>query len=224
MLQTIVSTLNQPDMFFPKPISARQMIPAAVIRLSLIFVVLCFMSACTGDDDEEDCFTTTNYSGSIVEVINQYRIDNGLPAIPESPALTYVAEYHVYDLAMNKPMVGDCNLHSWSDQGIWSPCCYTDELPQIYCMRQKPKELTDYPGEGYEIAAKYTTISINPNCALESWRSSPRHHAVILNQGVWEHFTWRAIGGTISKYHAVVWFGEEIDPLSESVAETDTDI
>ena len=54
----------------------------------------------------------------------------------------------------NKPDAPpECNLHSWSDKGPWSACCYTPDHAQAQCMWDKPSELTNYPGNGYEISA-----------------------------------------------------------------------
>ena len=64
----------------------------------------------------------------------------------------YVAEAHVQDLSYNQPVGGQCNMHSWSDRGSWSGCCYTDDHAASQCMWDKPRELTRYPGNGFEIA------------------------------------------------------------------------
>ena len=85
------------------------------------------------------------------DLINQYRNQKGLQAIPVSKNLTYVAKLHVKDLADNHPYNKRCNLHSWSDEGPWSPCCYTEDHEQAACMWNKPQELSNYPGLGYEI-------------------------------------------------------------------------
>ena len=77
------------------------------------------------------CGPPPNYSGDLANVINQYRRDRGLPEIPVSPSLTRVAELHVADLAAH-PRDRGCNLHSWSEHGAWSACCYTDDLAQAW--------------------------------------------------------------------------------------------
>jgi uncharacterized protein YkwD len=46
---------------------------------------------------------------------------------------------------------------------------------------------------------------------LESWKGSPGHNAVILNEGIWSDSNWKAIGVGIYKGYAVIWFGEEPD-------------
>ncbi len=183
---------------------------ASIRYLCVLIIAVCLFPACTSDDGSITCYSSTNYQGSLVEVINRYREENGLPTIPVSPALTYVAEYHVYDLSTNSPYAGDCNLHSWSDKGHWTPCCYKPDNGSGLCMLDKPRELTEYTGDGFEIAAQYS-ITMTPNCALESWRNSPSHHDVILNRGKWADYEWKAVGVAMSKYYAVVWFGAETD-------------
>ncbi|MFN8864160.1 MAG: CAP domain-containing protein [Flavobacteriales bacterium] len=148
----------------------------------------------------------------------EYRKKKGLPAIPLSPSLTTVAQMHARDLADNDPVDGKCNLHSWSNKGKWVPCCYTDNHEEAECMWNKPRELTAYPGYGYEIAwsSGYagTDTKVDAEEILEDWKSSDGHHAVIINADVWRKLHWNAIGIGIYKGYAVVWFGEEADPAT----------
>lgn len=148
---------------------------------------------------------------SLAQIINRYRRQQGLDEIPISPSLTYVAKYHVYDLEKNNPDTGSCNLHSWSNKGDWTPCCYTSNHARARCMWDKPKELTSYKGNGYEIAAM-STGGITAQEALELWQESSPHHNVILNRGIWADQKFKAMGAAVSNYYAVVWFGTETDP------------
>lgn len=88
----------------------------------------------------------------VIRLINAHRARHGLAAIPASPSLCTVAATHVSDLAQNQPSGGECNLHSWSNAGPWGACCYTSNHAQARCMWNKPRELTLYPGRGYENA------------------------------------------------------------------------
>ncbi len=181
------------------------------ISLALILILpTLLLQACGTGDDLIECESSTDYPGNVAEVINQYRQDNGLPEIPVSESLTAVAQKHVEDLENNNPVTGDCNLHSWSDKGEWTPCCYTDDHAEAQCMWDKPRELTSYVGNGYEISAQYSGKT-RPNCALEQWRESEPHHDTILNRGIWADREWLAIGGAVSEHYAVVWFGTVID-------------
>ncbi|TVR80970.1 MAG: CAP domain-containing protein [Chitinophagaceae bacterium] len=144
----------------------------------------------------------------------EYRESKGLPNIPLSKSLTYVAQTHVQDLVYNKPDKKPCNPHSWSDKGKWSSCCYTDDHTKAKCMWDKPRELTSYTGDGYEIAAGSndccSDFKMTADVALEGWKNSPGHNSVIVNDGIWEN-QWNAIGVGLYKGFAVVWFGEEYD-------------
>jgi hypothetical protein len=122
-----------------------------------------------------------------------------------------VAEAHVQDLEAHHPDTGSCNLHSWSDQGSFTGCCYTDDHAEAECMWDKPRELTVYTGDGYEIAA-WSGGRLSPNEALDLWRESSGHHDVILSRGIWASPPWQAMGAAISEHYAVVWFGTEPDP------------
>lgn len=150
----------------------------------------------------------------LYDLIMQYRAEKNLPAIPLSPALTYVAQTHVRDLQSYPPQ-DDCNLHSWSDQGAWSAVCYTKD-PTDDAKRavwNKPRELTTYPGAGYEIA-HWISSGATARSAIEGWKKSPKHNATMINLNMWSNVTWRAIGVGIYKDYAVVWFGEEEDAQS----------
>ena len=152
----------------------------------------------------------------LYSLIMHYRKSNNLNNIPLSPSLTYVAQLHAKDLALDIPLKGKCNAHSWSDQGEWSPCCYTADHKNANCMWNKPAELTDYNYPGYEIAArlltKDQTFKITAKEALDGWKKSSGHRQVILNASKWKSKKWQAIGIGIYNGAACVWFGEETDP------------
>jgi uncharacterized protein YkwD len=152
----------------------------------------------------------------LYKLIMQYRKKLSLPSIPISPSLTTVARTHVNDLLQNKPNQGDCNMHSWSSKGNWTPCCYTPDHAQANCMWSKPRELTSYQGNGYEIAcgpedANSMELVMTADRALKLWKGSPGHNAVICNKNIWKGTKWRAIGICVSGSYAVAWFGEETD-------------
>jgi hypothetical protein len=145
-------------------------------------------------------------------LINAHRDDNGKPMIPLSKSLCTVGQIHVQDLVDNAPHApNNCNLHSWSNQGNWGACCYTDDHAQAQCMWDKPKEITVYPGNGYENAAGGGG-NITPGGAVNQWKGSSAHNDVMLNNGVWANYPWGAIGAGLKDGYAVVWFGVEADP------------
>ena len=142
--------------------------------------------------------------------INEYREKYGLPAVTLSKSLTYVAQYHAWDLAANHPANGRCNLHSWSSNGPWTSCCYRKGHQEAECMWNKPRELTNYQGDGYEIAY-WTNEPLSPEKfaakALQGWKRSSEHNEVIINQAEWRKVEWNAIGVGYQQGYAVVWFG-----------------
>jgi uncharacterized protein YkwD len=151
----------------------------------------------------------------LYRIMMNYRSQHGLPSIPFSKSLTIVAQTHVRDLYKNTPDKGICNMHSWSSNGPWTGCCYTPDHAQANCMWSKPRELTSYKGNGFEIACSTRTsdnsdYNITANEALESWKGSPGHNQVIINGDIWTD-KWNAIGIGMYKGYAVVWFGNELD-------------
>jgi hypothetical protein len=147
----------------------------------------------------------------LFSLINQYRKGKSLPPIPLSPSLTLVAQTHAKDLEQNYIWGTACNLHSWSDKGKWNPVCYTPDHAQAALMWKKPRELTNYQGNGYEIAfGGEDNYVANANEALEWWKKSKGHNALLINGDIWNK-KWNAIGIGIYGSYAVVWFGNEID-------------
>jgi hypothetical protein len=144
----------------------------------------------------------------LYNMLMDYRRSHGQYSIPLSPSLSRVARLHVRDLEAHPPS-GACNLHSWSKYGPWQPVCYNGSQ-SVELMWSKPRELTDYSGNGYEIAA-WTSGCMLPDLAMNLWEGSSSHDAVILNSGNWERLRWKAVGLAISGSYAVVWFGEESD-------------
>ena len=160
------------------------------------------------------CFTVLGQELSteetaLYEMIIEYRAQKKLPAIALSTSLTTVARAHVQDLAAHPPK-GRCNLHSWSKYGEWSSCCYTGSPKSFACMWDKPRELTNYTGDGYEIAY-WNGGGAGASDALAGWKKSKGHNTVIINKGIWKEVQWQAIGIAIYGEYAVVWFGKEQD-------------
>jgi hypothetical protein len=150
----------------------------------------------------------------IFRLVNQYRESKGLHAVDFSPSLTYVAQQHVHDLASHERPSGRCNLHSWSSDGDWSPCCYTTDEKQAPCMWNKPRELTGYTSEGYEIAF-WTDEELGPEAfaqkAVTCWQKSVLHNRVMINGAEWRELDWKAMGVGYDRGFAVVWFGSMPD-------------
>ena len=152
----------------------------------------------------------------LYKLIMAYRAEHGLPAIPMSVSLTAVAQTHARDVFMYYFEIPEgCNLHSWSAHGRWQKCDYYPDHRNAAGMWSKPKELTIYPGYGYEISNAFTPPTsgvCTPEGSLESWKNSPGHNAVIINQDIWTDYHWNAIGIGMYMGSACVWFGQEVDP------------
>ncbi len=78
-------------------------------------------------------------------------------------------------------------------------------------MWKKPSELSNYQGAGYEIAYWTSTGQCRAKEALQGWKGSPGHNAVMINSGVWKNIKFNAIGIGIYRGFACVWFGKEKD-------------
>ena len=185
------------------------------IILSCIYLVSC--SKFGKHKEPKVCLSLQEMT--LFNKINDYRLENGLEVIPLSASLSFVAKTHATDLSYNRPAYKDCNMHSWSTKGKseWKPCCYKDDHEEKECMWNKPKELTNYHGEGYEICfgfaqfGVYRGDSATAQTAFEAWQLSSKHNDVILNKNEWKNAKWKAIGIGMDRDFACVWFGEEED-------------
>lgn len=157
---------------------------------------------------EDFCISDTELK--LFNLINNYRKEQNLAATPMSRSLCFVARLHVNDLFHNRPDVGNCNLHSWSDKGNWTECCYGRDPSNSTCMTSKPGELTSYTGKGYEVAF-WESLDAVPEIVLDLWISSKASNDLMLNLDTWKDKPWKAMG--IGMYHgyAVAWFGDEED-------------
>ena len=148
-------------------------------------------------------------------IINAYRESQGLQKLSFSKSLTIVARTHVSDSNTYTPekqrdsrgMQG--NLHSWSNHGSWTPVVYTSDHEYAANMWSKPRELTSYTGNGYEISS-WNSGNITPEDALDLWKNSSGHNAVMTTQGNWSDL--KTMGVAIDGKYAHVWFGSAADP------------
>ncbi|GKV57375.1 hypothetical protein NCCP2222_33220 [Sporosarcina sp. NCCP-2222] len=165
-----------------------------------------------------DAATLTEKEKELAKLINDYRISLGLKPLPISKSLTTVARTHVVDSNQYAPEKNvdvrgvKCNLHSWSSNGKWSDVCYTPDHEYAKRMWDKPRELTSYPGNGYEISVYYSA-EMSPSVALKAWQGSSGHNNVIIGDGAWSNLSTMGIG--IHGNYAHVWFGKESDPAGE---------
>ena len=149
----------------------------------------------------------------LYDLIMEYRKSKKLPSIPLSAKLTLVAQTHAKDLAQHYEFSpkNKCNPHSWSEKGNWSACCYNGP-EQASCMWVKPKELTGYTNNGFEIAY-YSSLGANAKEGLDGWKKSPGHNPLLINSGSWKRMNWNAIGIGIYEEYGLAWFGETQDDV-----------
>jgi len=143
----------------------------------------CYSNGCTAwkpvsSSSEAKSNSTGNFEKPTTEeitlwkFINQHRARYRLASIPFSKSLTYVARTHVRDLVKYPPK-SPCNAHSWSSHGSWSEICYTPDHANMRGMHNKPRELTNYKGNGYENGAWVGGEQIDPQRALQLWTDDP---------------------------------------------------
>lgn len=182
----------------------------------LLSIVSCVPASSTVDERCQN-HGNTSEEKALIQLVNAYRAEHGLSVVPLSASLTIVAQLHLVDLVAFQPDQAPCNAHSWSAQAGGTECCYTPDHAESKCMWDKPRELTTYTGDGFEIAfgstdkafARYVATA---NDALESWKGSPGHNDVLLQRGSWEGVEWKAMGVAVYKGFAAIWFGQEPDP------------
>lgn len=152
-----------------------------------------------------------NEEQKLYNLINEDRTANNLNKIPLSSSLTLVAQTHARDLQQNPSIINArCNMHSWSNQGDWTACCYTPDHAQARCMWEKPKELSSYGSYGFELSYR-NSKNATAFEALKTWKKSDEHYSVIVNRGSWENSDWNALGVGIYGQYAILWFGLEQD-------------
>lgn len=151
----------------------------------------------------------------LVQLVNNYRVQNGLQALPASKWLSATGQWHVWDRMANNTVGGACNSHSWSSArpDLWQAMCYTSDHAQAAQMWAKPRQISGgiYTGNGFENTADSGGQQTAAQ-ALSQWQNSPLHNAVILQQGTWAGITFGGLGVGIVGGYAVLWFGDRVDP------------
>ena len=168
----------------------------------------------------------------LIKLVNDYREQHGKKRLKVSKSLMKVARTHINDLNMNfdmdNPPVDSRgikgNMHSWSDKGNWTPVVYTKDHKYDELTNIKPKEITGYDQDGFEVAVN--GFMITPQRALEKWKNSPKHNDTILSQNGWDPtpeeekngFTGLSnMGVAINGDYACIWFTNNnngvVDPM-----------
>ena len=192
-------------------------VPTRTIRFAPVLACLLLAGTATAQSVPPNTAACLNAEeAELARLTNQFRQQNGLPAVPVSYSLSSVAQWHVWDLGANQPVGGGCNLHSWSNArpALWQAVCYTSDHAQAAQMWNKPRQVSGgvYASDGYEIAAG-GGAGLTAAQALALWQGSPAHRAVILTTPIWSNFPWSAMGVGLWQGHATIWFGTLADPL-----------
>lgn len=162
-------------------------------------------NSCVGDDfsfEEE----------KLSSLLNQYRAQNQLPAIPLSSSLSRLANRHIRDLQEN---LSQYNRSGKDWRFGWSNCPYDGERSTTYsCMWAAPQRLkTSYQGKAYEMICGGDG-QITAQAALRCWQNSPLNKDLLLNQGLWRNYKWQAIGISLDRGYAILWLGQEADGIN----------
>ena len=126
----------------------------------------------------------------LIQLINQYRRNQGLGNITISDELSKVANRHLLDLSNN--------LENYDRDGKdwrfgWSNCPYDGNNPNTFtCLWDAPSRFNvNNAGKGVEIiCGGHNTISAEE--AWQCWQQNPALKAIILNQGQWNNHQWQA--------------------------------
>ncbi|MBI9038594.1 MAG: SPOR domain-containing protein [Bacteroidales bacterium] len=178
-----------------------------------IFTIILFflfsMSLFSDGIPKDYCLNDDEYK--LFMLINEFRNENELSVIPLSASLSFVARTHAKDIFTYHPDTSICNLHSWSDKGNWTACCYNKYVKSQECMWEKPKELTNYNDKGYELIYFENDNTLKPENVINLWKKVKASSEMILTSGKWKNFDWNAIGVGIYEGYAFVWLGELTD-------------
>lgn len=185
----------------------------AIVALFVAVLLLLCVAVAARAEPPGQCLSADE--AQLVQLVNQYRVANGRPALPATHWLSTTGQWHAWDLINNNPVSGACNLHSWSAArpDLWQAVCYTADHAQAPQMWGKPGQISGgrYLGNGYELAAVAFPVQ-TPQSALLQWQGSPAHNAVILQTGVWAGVNLTGVGAGMLGSVAVLWFGDGLDP------------
>ena len=148
----------------------------------------------------------------LYRIINHHRQDHGLPPIPLSKSLCYVAALHAKDLFLHHPDKGGCNSYSWSDKSaLWKPFCYPRDENKKISVWDKPRELTKYPAKAYELVY-WENNPLVTDTIIMVWKTEDFCNSFFMNSGKWQGKVWNAIGIAVFENYVCAWFGEVADP------------
>ncbi|MCD4737524.1 MAG: SPOR domain-containing protein [Bacteroidales bacterium] len=187
-----------------------------ILKLNFLAIILIFQVSgihLYGQDSVKVCISEEEFK--LYQLVNEYRKILNLSEIPLSNSLCKVAQLHTKDLNESKPFNEDCNYHSWSGNGHWTPCCYNSSRKDMSCITEKPAELTSYPGTAFEIIY-WENEGATASKAFDQWKTTGAAKEILINLREWSKIDWNALGMSINGKFAVMWIGEEFDVIPET--------
>jgi hypothetical protein len=167
---------------------------------------------------QDFCISQQEYR--LYTLINEYRARLALDAIPLSRSLCFVARTHAKDLSANYPLGDGCNMHSWSDKGNWKAFCFPKDQNRKNDIKDKAKEITNYPGKAYELTY-WENSEVDVAFVLDFWNSIPYTGDMISNINKWSKKAWKSMGVGIQDGYVLVWLGQSVDvEISTQICET----
>lgn len=171
------------------------------------FVLFCSPISAQINCESEKIFTEKNCIGDeisptereLYKIVNEYRVQNNLPQIPISEALSVLANRHLLDISLNIKSF----THGWSN------CPYNINDNDTWdCVFEAPKRLkVGYNDKGYENLYRNNGGNATPALALAAWKKSPMHNGLILNLENWKNIKFDAFGVAINGNLVALWFG-----------------
>lgn len=178
--------------------------------LLALFVFLSLFQSLTAQKQLPDDFCISPQEKALFDKINQLLKEYDQKALKLSASLSYVAKVHVNDLLTNHPDTSICNLSSWSNKGSWTACCYNPYVVNQDCMWDKPKELTNYPYRGYEIAG-YFEEAFTADSVIDLWSKEGEVINMLTAEGEYSKKEWVCMGVGMNSNYVSVWFGQRAD-------------
>lgn len=192
------------------------------MKIRIFLFLLISVSLKLQGQDIPQNFCLSNDEATLFNLINGLRVANGQEPLLLSKSLSYVAQLHVRDLSMTQQSGTECNHHSWSDKGNWTPICYPREQTRKKSVWDKPKELTRYPSVAYEVVYWENSAAL-PEMIIDNWKTTKQSSELVLSQAKWSKNNWKVVGVAVFKGYASAWFGEAYDQEGDvRICQTDS--
>ena len=191
-----------------------------LFSLVLVFLISIFQLTAQQESKIPQDYCISQQEYRLYNLINNYRSRLALDAIPLSKSLSFVARTHAKDLSAHYPIGDGCNMHSWSDKGNWKAFCFPQDQNRKNDVKDKAKELTNYPGKAYELTY-WENSKADVAFVLDFWNSIPYTGDMISNINKWSKKEWKSMGVGIQDGYVLVWFGQSVDvEVSTQICET----